>query len=69
MTVVLDYGVAPPASRDTRSLQELFTSLHNETVELGPRGLLVLVGVLFSSSATLLVRGIHWLYRKAAGYT
>jgi hypothetical protein len=68
MTTILDYGVAPPASRDTRSLQELFTSLHNETVELGPRGLLVLVGVLFSSSATLLARGCRWLYRKAAGY-
>jgi hypothetical protein len=69
MTSVVDYGVAPPVSRDTRSLQELFTSLHNETVDLGPRGLLVLVGVLFSSSATLLARGIRWLYRKAAGYT
>lgn len=68
MATVLDYGVAPPASRDTRSLQELFTRLHNETVELGPRGLLVLVGVLFSSSAIVLAGGLRWLYRKAAGY-
>jgi hypothetical protein len=68
MTSVIEYGVSPPVPRDTRTLQELFTSLHREIVELGPRGLLVLSGVLFSSSATLLARGCRWLYRKAAGY-
>jgi hypothetical protein len=67
MAIVVDY-VEPPVMRDTRTTQELFTSLHKEIVELGPRGLLVLVGVLFSSSATLFVRGARWLYRKAAGY-
>ena len=58
----------PPAPRDTRSTQELFTSLHKEIVDLGPRGLLVIFGVLFSSSAVLFGRGMRWLYRKAAGY-
>lgn len=68
MTSVIEYGVAPPVPRDTRSLQELFTSLHKEIVDLGPRGVLVVLGVFFSSSATLLVRGARWAYRKAAGY-
>ena len=68
MASVLDYGVVPPAPRDTRSTQELFTSLHKEIVDLGPRGVLVVLGVFFSSSATLLARACRWLYRKAAGY-
>ncbi len=68
MTTVVDYGVAPPVPRDTRTLQELFTSLHREIVDLGPRGLLVVFGVLFSSSATLSYRGARWAYRRAAGY-
>jgi hypothetical protein len=67
MAIVVDY-VEPPVMRDTRTTQELFTSLHKEIVELGPRGLLVVFGVFFSSGATLLVRGARWLYRKAAGY-
>lgn len=61
-------GHAPLAPQDTRSLQEIFTSLHNEIVLLGPRGMLVLLGVLFSSSGVFIVRGCSWLYRKAAGY-
>lgn len=69
MTSVIDYVTAPPVSRDTRTLQELFTSLHKEIVDLGPRGVLVVLGVFFSSSAVLLGRGARWLYRKAAGYT
>lgn len=68
MTTVVDYGVAPPVPRDTRTTQELFTALHRETVELGPRGLLVVFGVLFSSSATLLYRAGRWVYRRARGY-
>ena len=68
MTTVVDYGIPPPIPRDTRTLQELFTSLHGEIVGLGPRGLLVLTGVLFSSSGVLFYRGCRWLYRKAAGY-
>ena len=69
MSLVLEYGVTPPAPRDTRTLQELFTSLHGENVALGPRGGLVVLGVFFSSSGVLLARGARWLYRKAAGYT
>jgi hypothetical protein len=68
MATVVDYVLPPPAPRDTRTLQELFTSLHREIVELGPRGTLVLLGVLFSSTATFLARGCSWLYRKARGY-
>ncbi len=69
MTSIVDYGIAPPAPRDTRTLQELFTSLHKEIVDLGPRGVLVVFGVFFTSSAVLLGRACRWLYRKAAGYT
>ncbi len=68
MSSVLDYVSAPPVARDTRSNQELFTSLHKEIVDLGPRGVLVIFGVLFSSSAILLGRGLRWCFRKAAGY-
>ena len=68
MTTVVDYGVPPPVPRDTRTLQELFTSLHREIVDLGPRGILVLTGVLFSSSGVLFARGCRWVYRRAAGY-
>ena len=68
MTTVIDYVMAPPVTRDTRTTQELFTSLHKEIIDLGPRGVLVIFGVLFSSSAVLLARGVRWLYRRAAGY-
>ena len=68
MATVIDYGVPPPVPRDTRSTQELFTSLHREIVELGPRGVLVVFGVLFSSTATLLALATRWLYRTARGY-
>jgi len=67
MSGVMEYGVTP--QKDTRTTRELFTSLHGETVAQGPRGLLVVVGVLFSSSGVLLARGARWLYRKARGYT
>ena len=68
MTTVIEYGFpAPPALRDTRTNQELFTSLHREIVELGPRGIIILVGVFFTSSAALLVRGARWIYGKARG--
>ncbi len=67
MTAVIDYGISPPLPRDTRTTEELFTSLHREIVELGPRGVLVVFGVLFSSSATLLYRAAHWFYRRARG--
>jgi hypothetical protein len=68
MTTVVDYAVAPPVPRDTRTLQELFSSLHREIVDLGPRGVLVVFGVLFSSSATLFYRASRRIYRGAAGY-
>jgi hypothetical protein len=67
MTSVVDYVYAPPAPRNSLSTQELFGSLHREIVELGPRGVAILVGVFFTSSATLLVRGVRWLYAKARG--
>lgn len=69
MAAVVDYVVAPPVPRDVRSTKEIFTALHKETVELGPRGVLVVFGVLFSSSGVLLVRGVQWLYRRIRGYT
>ena len=68
MATVIDYGIPPPVSRDTRTTREVFTSLHRETVTLGPRGVLVVLGVFFSSSSVLLARGVRWIYRKAAGY-
>lgn len=69
MTAVIDYATTtPPALRDTRTTRELFTTLHGEVTALGPRGVLVVFGVLFSSSVTLLARGARWVYRKAAGY-
>ncbi len=68
MTTVMDYVASPPISRDTRTMRELFTSLHQETVEKGFRGVLIVFAVLFTSSFTLLGRGAHWAYRKAAGY-
>jgi hypothetical protein len=68
MASVVEYVVSPPAPRDTRTLQELHSSLHKEIVELGPRGTLVLLGVLFSSTATFLARACSWLYRKARSY-
>ena len=67
MTSVVDYVYAPPVPRTSLSTQELFGSLHREIVELGPRGVAILVGVFFTSSATLLVRGARWLYAKARG--
>lgn len=68
MTTVLDYVANPPLPRDTRTMRELFTSLHQETVEKGARGVVVVFAVLFTSTFTLLGRAVHWAYRKAAGY-
>ena len=68
MAAVMEYVMAPQNPRDTRSFQELFTSLHKEVTELGPRGTLLVFSVLFSSTGVLLGRGATWLYRKAAGY-
>jgi hypothetical protein len=68
MTEVIEYGVTQPGQRDSRTNKELFTSLHGETVALGPRGVLVVFGVLFSSTGVLLARGVRWLYRKARGH-
>jgi hypothetical protein len=66
MSIITEYGVTPP--RDTRTTRDVFRSLHEETIALGPRGVLVVVGVFFSSSGVLLARGARWLYRKARGY-
>lgn len=69
MATVVDYVLPPSTPGDTRGFQELFTSLHKEIVDLGPRGTLVLLGVLFSSTATFITRGCTWLYRKIRGFT
>ena len=67
MATVVEYGFTPSVPRTPLSTQELFGSLHREIVELGPRGVAILVGVFFTSSATLLLRGARWAYTKGRG--
>ena len=68
MTTVIDYTSPPVGPRNTQPLHELFRSLHREIVDVGPRGVVVVFGVFFSSSAVLLSRAGRSLYQRLRGY-